>query len=115
MLDIKFIRENVQLVKEAAKNKNVKVDIDQLLVFDEKRRRLNLEVETLRAKRNEISDKLKNGKDDKLIAESKDLKEQLGKLEPELEEVETQFKTLMMNVPNIPTQDPPVGATEAEN
>ena len=55
MFDIKFIRENPKIVKEAAKNKNRKVDIDRLLKVDEERRRLIGESEKLRAERNKLA------------------------------------------------------------
>ncbi|KKS76177.1 MAG: Serine-tRNA ligase [Candidatus Gottesmanbacteria bacterium GW2011_GWC2_42_8] len=55
MFDIKFIRENPKIVKEAAKNKNRKVDIDRLLKVDEERRRLIGESENLRAERNKLA------------------------------------------------------------
>ncbi len=58
MLDIKFIRTNPQIVKEACKNKQVKVDIGKLLDIDGKRREVLQAIEEIRAKKNEASDKI---------------------------------------------------------
>lgn len=62
MLDIKFIRENPEKVKEACRNKQVKVDIDALLGLDQKRRELLQAVEEIRAKKNEASNKITKSK-----------------------------------------------------
>ena len=61
MLDIQFIRENPQKVKQAAAHKNISVDIDKLLTLDEKRRELIQQVEKLRKDRNETAAQMKNG------------------------------------------------------
>ena len=72
MLDIQFIRENRELVAKKAAEKNISVDLDQLLGFDEKRRELLQVVETLRKERNELSAANKNGKpSDEAIAKGK--------------------------------------------
>ena len=55
MLDIKFIRENKEEIAEAAKNKNIKLDLDLLLEIDEKIRKLLVELEKIRAERNELA------------------------------------------------------------
>lgn len=116
MLDIRFIRENADLVEEKAQQKGYKVDIKKLLELDDKRRDLIKEIEELRAKRNEISDNTKGQKPKaELIERGKELKDQLAKLETQLEPVEKEFKSLLKTVPNIPADDVPVGSSEAEN
>jgi seryl-tRNA synthetase len=115
MLDIKFIRENSQQVKQAVKDKKATANIDHLLSLDEQRRKLLVKIEDLRAKRNELSDKLKSGKNDELIERSRSLKDELGKFELELAEIEKQWMAEMLKVPNIPWQDVPVGADERQN
>ena len=86
MLDIQFIRENTQKVKDAAAAKNVVVDIDQLLELDFKRRELLKEVEKLRKARNETAAQMKNGQPSpELVAEGRRIKETLGELESELD------------------------------
>lgn len=114
MLDIQFIRENPQKVKEAAANKNIAVDIDKLLELDHKRRELLLEVEKLRKARNETAAQMKNGQPSpELIAEGKRIKEILGELETQLEPTETEYKELLSDVPNLFSADTPLGGEEA--
>ncbi|MEJ0021226.1 MAG: serine--tRNA ligase [Candidatus Doudnabacteria bacterium] len=115
MLDIKFIRENADKVKQAVKNKKATANIDHLLSLDDQRRKLTVKIEDLRAKRNEITQKLKAGKDDELIKQSKSLKDELGKFELEFEEIDKQWTSEMLKVPNIPWPDVPVGKDEREN
>lgn len=116
MLDIQFIRENAQRVKDAAAAKNVSVDIDKLLELDHKRRELLQEVEKLRKARNETAAQMKNGQPSpELIAEGKRIKETLGELETQLEPTEAEYKGLLLSVPNIMTEDVPIGSSEADN
>lgn len=115
MLDIKFIRENADKVKEAVKNKKTTANIDHLLSLDDQRRKLLTQSEDLRAKRNVINDQLKSGKNDELIAQNRTLKEELGKLELELAEVDSLWNAEMLKVPNVPVEDVPVGMDESEN
>lgn len=116
MLDIRFIRENAELVEEKAQQKGYKIDINKLLELDDKRRDLIKEIEELRAKRNEISDNTKGQKPEaELIERGKELKDRLAKLETQLEPIEREFKSLLKTVPNIPADDVPIGSSEAEN
>ncbi len=105
MLDIKFIRENLELVKTAAKNKNREVDFDKLLALDDRRKELLQKSETLRAERNIISVK----REAESVKRGKELKEQLKLLEDELRYVEEEFDDLMLTVPNVPDKSVPVG------
>lgn len=116
MLDIRFIRENAELVEEKAQQKGYKVDIKKLLELDDKRRDLIKDIEELRAKRNEISDNTKGQKPEaELMERGKELRDQLAKLETQLEPVNKEFISLLKTVPNIPADDVPVGSSEAEN
>lgn len=116
MIDIQFIRENPQVVKEAAKNKNISVDIDKLLELDHKRRELLQQVEKLRQDRNETAAQMKGGTPSPdLIAEGKRIKEALSELEAQLEPTETEFNEVLKQVPNIPLESVPIGASEDEN
>lgn len=113
MLDIKFIRENPDLIKEAARNKGVKFDVDQLLAVDERRRHVLQELEAKRAKQNAGS---KGGpKASTEIEELKKLKEEIKILEEEIKHVEVDFDELMSKLPNIPSDDTPIGKDENEN
>ena len=113
MLDINFIRENPQIVKDAAKNKNIKIDVDELLSLDESRRKITTEIDELRAKRNTLSSEMKNQKPSpEQIEAGKKLKDEIAALEQELQPVEEQWLSLMKAVPNIPASDVPIGGEE---
>lgn len=116
MLSLQFIRENPDIVRAAIKNKSAKVDFDAFLVLDDKKKTLQQEVETLRAKRNELSASMGKGKPDPAILEqAKKLKEDLQVLEKEYEVLEAELMTELKKIPNIPTDDTPIGHTEEEN
>ncbi len=113
MLDIKFIRDNLELVKEAAKNKNRDVDWDGLLRLDDKRRELIGQVETLRSERNTLSRTQKPELNDQ--KRGKEIKQELKNLEEELRDVEEKFGLLMLTVPNVPDPSVPVGRDSSGN
>lgn len=111
MLDINFIRDNLELVKTAAKNKNREVDFDRLLILDDRRRTLIGTIEQLRGERNKLSgsDSVDNRE------RGKKIKEDLKKWAEELKNLEQEFHNLMLMVPNVPHKDVPVGEDAAEN
>ena len=116
MLDIQFIRDNAELVKEKSKQKQETVDIDKLLVLDGRRRELLSKTEGLRKQRNELADKFKASKPSpEEVERGKQLKENLSKLESELDPVDAEFNRLLRAVPNIPLDDVPVGESEDDN
>jgi seryl-tRNA synthetase len=110
MLDIRFIRQNLETVKTNCKNRGIKVDVDRLLSLDETRRQLLSQIEEGRAARNKAS-KVKPGPDE--IARMRKLGEELKKLELELQTVETAFNELHLKVPNLSHPDSPVGGEDA--
>ena len=112
MLDIKFIRQNQDKVREAIKNKNVDLDLDKLLATDERRRHLLNESESLKAEQNKRSKGPQSPVD---LEELKALKEKIKLIENELACVKEDFEKLMSQVPNIPSEDTPVGKDESEN
>ncbi|HRN70206.1 MAG TPA: serine--tRNA ligase [Candidatus Woesebacteria bacterium] len=112
MLDINYIRENAEKVKQAAKNKNRKVDIDTILKLDEERRELIQQAQNLREERNSVS---KQKPSAEIIARGKKLKEELKTIEDKLTEVEEQFTNLMLYVPNVPLEEVPIGQDESGN
>ena len=118
MLDIKFIRENPELIKDAAEKKNISFDVAELLKCDELRlEKLSL-FESLRAEQNAVSDKIPSATPEDradLIAKMTLLKEDLKKREEELAEVMKDWQKLMLFVPNIPDPSAPVGKDESEN
>ena len=118
MLDIKFIRENIDAVKAGAKKKHVEVDLDRLLVVDESRRALLGEVEAMRAQQNEVSDKITTATPEArqtFIEEMRVVKEKLQGKEKELEEVTKEWQLLMVQVPNIPDLSVSDGDSDADN
>jgi seryl-tRNA synthetase len=118
MLDIAFIRSNPDVVKQAAKNKGIDVDIDQLLQVDEQRRKLITASDELRAKRNELSasiPKLQGEAKQSAIAESKRVGGEIPKIEAQLNEVTAEFDRLMYIVPSVPAPEVPIGEGEEDN
>jgi seryl-tRNA synthetase len=116
MLSLTFIRENPDIVRAAIKNKSTKIDFDAFLVLDDKKKSMQQEVEILRAKRNELSASMGKGKPDPAVLEqAKKLKEDLQVLEKTYEDIEIQHLQELKKIPNIPTDDTPVGHTEDEN
>lgn len=110
MLDIKFIRDNKELVAKALKNKNASpdIDLDALLALADQQKELRKELDALNTKRNEAA-KAQN------IEEGKALKEASVALEANIAEVEKAFLTMMLKIPNIPSADTPVGKDDNEN
>ncbi len=117
MIDIKILRNNPDIIASALHNKGIKgVDLDRVIELDKERVRLGQELDTLRARRNELSSKMGNGKPEPaLLEEAKTLKEQIQNDEKVFAEVEAEFLSLYKKIPNIPTEDTPVGLTEDEN
>ena len=118
MLDIKFIRENVEVVREAARKKHLAVDLDGLVALDDKRLGLMKQIEELRAKQNAASGeiaKAEGGARAALIVSMTELKQRLTGLEGELKSVLTDWKKLMLEVPNIPDMSVPEGDDESAN
>ncbi len=102
MLDINYIRENLDKVKKSVADRSVKVDIDQLLLEDNKRRELILKVDELRAKRNIAARARDKGEGERVKIELKNLEKQLG-------DVEKEWGVLMLQVPNILLDEVPIG------
>ncbi len=108
MIDLNYIRNNQDIVRTAIINKKSKVDFDAFLVLDEKRRTLQKAIEDIRASRNVAS----AGQD---VARGKELKMELQKLTGELTSVEADFNKAYKLIPNIPSEDTPIGRDEDEN
>ncbi|HYT28738.1 MAG TPA: serine--tRNA ligase [Ktedonobacteraceae bacterium] len=120
MLDLAFIRNNPDIVKEAARVKNNTLDIDHLLEVDRQVLALQRQVEEIRAEQNQISKRVQQaGKDkelrDALIAQGKQLADQIKALEPRLRELEDERQQLLYYVPNIPDPSAPIGNDENDN
>mgnify|MGYP002683494639 FL=1 len=102
MLSIDFIRQNKELIKKEAAEKQLDPKVvDQLLAIDKERRELIQKIEVLRQQRKTASQK-------RDIETGKKIKEELGKLEPELKKKEEEYKNLMLLIPNISSSDTPL-------
>lgn len=112
MLDIKFIRENAELVKQNTKNRLSAVDIDKLLDLDKKRRLAEARLEELRAKRNVVS---KTKPTPELIEEMKKIGEEIDSLEKAGLPLETEFREMWLAVPNMTHPDVVVSEYEDAN
>ncbi|MBI5906889.1 serine--tRNA ligase [Candidatus Saccharibacteria bacterium] len=116
MLDIRFIRENAELVAEKSKQKGYEVDIPKLLELDKRRREMLADIETVRAQRNELAEQAKGQKPlPEMVEKGKHLKDHLTDCEARLKPLEEEFEKQLNAVPNVPSDDVPVGASEAEN
>ena len=120
MLDLRFIRDNVDAVSKAAEDKGEYIDLDALLAADESRRELLQKVEALRAERNAVSKQVnelkKKGEDTSDIIERvRAISQESKNLERELSEVQARLDELLLTVPNISAPDVPVGETDADN
>ncbi len=113
MLDVKFIRENLDLVEKSTKEKGYSVDVAGVLKLDDERKAKLAKVEDLRRQRNEIAAKMKGGKPAAdLIAEGKKVKEALAGLEEDLSRIEGEYNEVLRQVPNVIFDDVPLGGEE---
>ena len=113
MLDIKFIRDNLSLVKKSVKEKGYKTNVEEVLELDDKRKKELARVEELRRRRNEVAAKMKGGKPEKaLIEEGKKIKDELATLEDDLTKIENELKDKIKVIPNIIFDDVPLGGEE---
>lgn len=116
MLDIRFIRENAELVQRNAHNKGYDVSITELLAVDDERRTLQQQVDELREARNQNAARLKGGRPEQsVIDEGKQIKIRLAEREKYLSEADATYNALLKKVPNMAASDVPVGASEDEN
>jgi len=119
MLDIKFIRQNPDIIKEGGRKKQVKVDIDRLLEVDKKRREVLQALEDMRAQKNKSSKEISGTKVEKekqkIILKMRELDKNSDRLNGDLKELNEEFKKLMFQIPNLPFADVPVGENEKDN
>jgi len=115
MLDIQFIRDNRDLVKQATVNKGVPDKVDELLAVDKIRRALIKQTEDIRKQRNDLMKGVFGKPSQEVIKQGKALKDQLAALEPKLKEVEIQFNELMLQIPNVPDKGVPIAKDSSGN
>ena len=113
MLDIRFIRENAELVQKSADAKRYKVSVADVLKADNKKRNLQQQVDDLRTERNSIASQMKGGKPDaSLITKGKEIKTRLVALEEQLKVADADLTTGINSLPNIIFDDVPMGGEE---
>lgn len=120
MLDLKFIRQNPDIVKAALKKRHEEADIDKLLELDEKRRDLLFQVEQQKNVRNKNSEEIgrrkKAGEDaEDLIKEMKEVSQNIKRMDVEVGKIETQMNEILYIIPNIPDETVPEGKTDEDN
>ena len=119
MLDIKFIRENKDIVAAGAKKKHIDIDIDTLLSLDDKRRELQAMVDAKRAEQNLASNAIASAKSDaekkEVIGRMQNVKETLKIEEESLQEIFKEWRALMVRVPNVPDISVPEGGSDVDN
>ncbi len=120
MLDLKFVRDNLPTVEQSLKNRNASVDLSEFIGLDKKRRELLVEVESLKSRRNTVSQEVsrlkKAGQDaDALIVEMRGVGDRISEMDSEVKEIETKLTSILMYIPNIPHVSVPVGADEESN
>ena len=120
MLDIKFVRENLDAVQEMLKKRNNKLSLDGFEEIEKKRREILTQVEELKAKRNTVSKQIgamkKAGENaDAIVAEMQQVGEEISKLDNELRDVEDELRDIMLSIPNMPKDDVPYGVDDTDN
>jgi seryl-tRNA synthetase len=119
MLDIKFIRENPDLIKEAVRKKHLTFNVDELLAAETKRVELLNAVEAMRAEQNTFTDKIARATDQaeraSMIEQMKAFKETMVAKEEDLKTAMETWRALMLQVPNVPDISVPEGESDAEN
>lgn len=120
MLDLKFVRSNPEVVEEALRKRGMEIALEPFLRLEEKRRKLLVEAESLKNKRNVVSEEIgrlkKSGQPaDDLIAEMRQVGQRIKELDQQIEEIERELRNTLLNIPNIPHESVPVGKDSSEN
>ena len=117
MLDLRFIRENPDRVRQSLVNRGDNAQLDEILELDKRHRQLLNQAETLRAERNQSSKQLSSveEKSTQVIARMRQLGEQITSLEAEIGQAKSQLDDLLLRLPNIPATDVPIGKDERDN
>lgn len=120
MLDLKYIRSNAELVKEALKDRKEQFDLEQLLTLDEEKRNLLVSVEQMKNEQNKVSKEIpklkKEGKDvAPIFEEMKKLSEKIKEFDEKVRAVDERLEMLLLTIPNIPHESVPLGDTDEDN
>jgi len=120
VLDMRYIRENVQEVRRAMENKGEEAALDDFISLDRERREILKEVEHLKHRRNSVSKEVgrlkKEGREaDQLVEEMRQVGIRIKELDEQQKEQEERLETILMHIPNLPDPEVPVGFTEEDN
>ena len=120
MLELKFMRENVEMLKEMLKNRNSNIDMDIFVELDSKRREVLSEVENLKRERNNVSAEIATLKKEKksadhLIEKMGGVSAKIKELDTELAEIDDKLKNIQMTIPNVYHSSTPIGPDEDHN
>ena len=120
MLDLKFIRENLEVVKNKLSQRNLEIDLDHVIEIDQRRREIIQEVETLRNARNTVSEIIAAAKKEKKdasaeISRMKEVSQKIKELDTKREEIEATLRDLLLRIPNIPDETVKEGKDPSDN
>ena len=120
MLDLKFVRTNPEIIKEALAKRHAEINLDDFLRQEEQRRQLIFEVEKYKAERNRTSDEVarlkKNGENaEHLISLMRDVGAKIKELDQKLSEIDKEMQEVLYTIPNIPHESVPIGKDEKDN
>lgn len=120
MLDLRFVRENIELVEESLRKRGNKLSLDNFKDLEEQRRELITEVEKLKHRRNLVSDQIgelkRKGEDaGEIIAEMKEVSGKIKEYDAKLTELENAINDILLGIPNIPHESVPVGTSDQDN
>ncbi len=119
MLDIKFIRENKDIVQAGAKKKHIDIDVEKLIALDDARLKELKEVEELRSEVNRVSNDIARDQDSalkiQLIEEMRIVKDEIKGKEEKLKTITEEWQKLMLQIPNVPDMSVPDGITDVDN
>ncbi|MDL1970738.1 MAG: serine--tRNA ligase [Candidatus Desulfofervidaceae bacterium] len=120
MLDLRFVRKNIEIIKDALQKRGLDLNIDDFLQLDEKRRSILADVEKLKAERNKLSEEISRRKKTRedaspIIDQLKQLSEKIKVLDEELASTQRSIHQFLISLPNIPHSSVPVGKDKSEN
>ncbi len=120
MLDIKFVRDNLDKVKTMLENRHVSLDLSDFKNLEEQRRQIIGETEALKSKRNNASKQIsalkKEGKDaSSLVSEMRAVGDEIAALDAKLQKVEDSLKNILLHIPNMLNESVPIGKDDSEN
>lgn len=120
MLDIKYVRQNPDKVREALENRRATADLDKFLKLDEERRNLLFEVEKLKSERNKTSEEIAKKKKageavEQIIARMKEVSQKIKEMDEQINQVEAELENILLTIPNIPDDSVPIGQSDEDN